>query len=97
MRTMLLAAAALLTVTLPSNVSAQNACAEIYGNCVSTCSARPGSAQNSCMETCQMRSNECYTKAWGARPQTVITNQKPADALASDKPPAQPPAPPQPR
>jgi hypothetical protein len=95
MRTILFAAAALLTITSSSNVLAQNACAEVYGNCTSNCSSRPSSTQNRCMETCQMRSNECYQQVWGPRPQNVITNQRPADALATgDKtPPAQAPAP----
>ena len=101
MRTVLLAAAALLAIASSSPTLAQNACAEVYGSCVSVCASKPGSGQNRCMESCQMRSNQCYEQAWGGRPQTVITGQRPnpanppAEALATgDKAPvARPQAP----
>ena len=101
MRTNVLAVAALLATAFSSPTLAQNACAEVYGSCVSVCASKPGSGQNRCMESCQMRSNQCYEQAWGNRPQTVITGQRPnpgnppAEALAtSDKAPVtQPQAP----
>ncbi len=103
MRTMLLAVTAVLAIASSSPALAQNACAEVYGGCVSVCASKPGSGQARCMESCQMRSNQCYEQAWGTRPQTVITGQRPnnappADALATgDKTPAAQPQAPAPR
>src|SRR5262245_53440882 len=97
MRTMFAVLAAALAVASPAAL-AQDKCSETYGTCMNTCaSSKVKIGQDRCVENCQSRSNQCYEKSLGSRPQTIITGEKPlapapaGDALASQPQVAAPP------
>jgi hypothetical protein len=84
MRTTLLAVAASLAI-VGTGAFAQPNCSETYGTCMNGCVSKPGLAQDRCIEACQAKSNQCYERVWGARPQAVIGNQPASapDAMAT--------------
>jgi len=70
MRTVVLLLAAIMTMALASQASAQqDACAKGYAQCMDRCVTRPASAQASCGQTCEVSSNRCYEKIYGPPPQ----------------------------
>jgi hypothetical protein len=71
MRTTFFAVAASLAM-LSSGALAQPNCSDGYGSCMSGCVSKPGLAQDRCIEACQSKSNQCYERVWGVRPQAVI-------------------------
>jgi hypothetical protein len=79
----LAAAAALVAFQTGSALSQSNACSNAYVGCVDTCVKKSAASfQDRCIETCQMRNNECSEKIFGARPQQmpVTTAQQPREA-----------------
>ncbi len=99
MRTMFFALVASLTVASSAALAQAEKCAATYGNCMNTCATgKVKLGQDRCVENCQAQSNTCYERTLGARPQTIVTGERPlavGDALASEKPRAAPPAAPQ--
>ncbi len=107
MKTMFLVVAASLTIASSGALSQANNCSNSYGNCMSVCATgKVKMGADRCVETCQSQSNQCYERAWGARPQTIVTGERPltpaANAQATPEQPAaaapapQEPAPPAP-
>lgn len=87
--------AALLAASLAASsaVLAQgDRCSATYGNCISSCfQSKIKTGQDKCVDNCQTSSNQCYEQAFGARPKTIVTGERPLtanDALATSPKPA---------
>ena len=44
-----------------------DACHSSYGSCMERCSSRPASVQESCSNTCEANTNQCYSQLYGPK------------------------------
>jgi len=44
-----------------------DACHNGYGSCMERCSSRPASVQQSCSNTCEANTNQCYSQLFGPK------------------------------
>jgi len=44
-----------------------DACHNGYGSCMERCSTRPASVQESCSNTCETTTNQCYSEMYGPK------------------------------
>jgi hypothetical protein len=44
-----------------------DACHNGYGSCMERCSSRPASMQESCSNSCEANTNQCYTQMYGPK------------------------------
>ena len=42
-----------------------DACHNNYGSCMERCSSRPASMQESCSNSCEANTNQCYSQVYG--------------------------------
>ena len=42
-------------------------CHNNYGSCMERCSSRPASVQESCSNTCEVNTNQCYSQLYGPK------------------------------
>jgi hypothetical protein len=78
-----------LMFAAPQAFAQQDACQNRYGACMDHCSGRPASLQESCTNSCESQSNQCYVGLYGpsspAMGQTEAAPAAPAqDAEARD-------------
>jgi len=46
---------------------ATDACHNGYGSCMERCSTRPASMQESCSNSCEANTNQCYSQIYGPK------------------------------
>jgi hypothetical protein len=63
-----------------------DACHNGYGSCMERCSTRPASVQESCSNTCEANTNQCYSQLYG--PKSAVQST-PAAASSAQDPDAQ--------
>ena len=44
-----------------------DACHNNYGSCMERCSSRPASMQESCSNSCEANTNQCYSQMYGSK------------------------------
>ena len=44
-----------------------DACHNSYGSCMEHCSSRPASVQESCSNSCEANTNQCYSQLYGPK------------------------------
>ena len=44
-----------------------DACHNSYGSCMERCSTRPASMQESCSNSCEANTNQCYSQMYGSK------------------------------
>jgi hypothetical protein len=44
-----------------------DACHNSYGSCMERCSSRPASVQESCSNSCEASTNQCYSQIYGPK------------------------------
>jgi hypothetical protein len=92
---MLVAAVAAVLAVNFSDARSQEACSKDYVACMTHCAGRPAKGlQDMCMNTCQLKNNQCAEKIYGSRREVDPPNKPQADgdkALAKEVAPAPPP------
>jgi hypothetical protein len=65
-----------------------DACHSGYGSCMERCSTRPASVQESCSNTCEATTNQCYSQLYGPK-SAVQTIPSAAEQSSGQNPEAQ--------
>jgi hypothetical protein len=87
---MVVAATAAVLAVNTSGALSQEACSKAYVGCMDICAERPTKGmQDTCMNSCQTRNNQCSAEVYGSRRETgpAMANQPPAEgkkALAKE-------------
>jgi hypothetical protein len=65
-----------------------DACHNNYGSCMERCSTRPASVQESCSNTCEANTNQCYSQLYGPK-SAVQSAPSAAEQPSAQEPEAQ--------
>ena len=61
-----------------------DACHNNYGSCMERCSTRPDSMKETCSNSCEANTNQCYSQMYGPK-SGQSTQASPAQASAPDE------------
>lgn len=62
-----------------------DACHNNYGSCMERCSGRPASLQESCSNSCEANTNQCYSQMYGPKSALQAIQASPAQASAPEE------------
>jgi hypothetical protein len=65
-----------------------DACHSQYASCVERCSTRPKSLQESCSNTCESTTNQCYAGMYGSSKSAAQAIQSTPDQASAQEPEA---------
>jgi hypothetical protein len=61
-----------------------DACHNNYGSCMERCSSRPASMQESCSNSCEANTNQCYSQMYGPKSGAVSLPSAAEQSQAQD-------------
>ena len=78
MKTLMLLVTSSLVIAASGALAQGNAdaCHNQYGSCMARCSSRPQSVQDTCSQSCEMSTNQCYGKMYGSPSPTMGSASK---------------------
>ena len=61
-----------------------DACHNQYGSCMERCTSRPASMQESCSNSCEANTNQCYSGMYGNKSSAQVIPSAPDQASAQE-------------